>query len=136
MALSPYFFENCRKVSRSSNLHNHSLCAFYILPSVEDMPMRVLGDRYRDELGLSYADDGGQDQHCLGCKLWLVSPSLRARSRKGDMPQHEVYSTQCYRTSDHQGARLLYNFDQFVSHASQGYLTKRNLVLVTSHKAT
>ena len=30
---------------------------------------------------------------------------------------------------------VLYNFDQFVSHASQGYLTKRNLARVTSHKA-
>jgi hypothetical protein len=47
--------------------------------------MQVLSDQYRDELGLSYADDGGHDQHCLGCKLWSVSPSLRARSRKGDM---------------------------------------------------
>jgi hypothetical protein len=32
--------------------------------------------------------------------------------------------------------KILYNFDQFISHASQGYLTKQNLVLVTSHKAT
>ena len=32
--------------------------------------------------------------------------------------------------------KILYNFDQFVSHMSQGYLTKQNLVLVTGHKAT
>jgi hypothetical protein len=30
---------------------------------------------------------------------------------------------------------VLYNFNQFISHVSQGYLTKRNLVFVTSHKA-
>ena len=33
------------------------------------------------------------------------------------------------------GGQILYNFDQFVSHASQGPLTKRNLVSVTGHLA-
>ena len=56
----------------------NSGCCFQLaecLYAVEDTLMRVLVDQYRDELGLSYADDGGHDRHCLGCKLWSVSPS-------------------------------------------------------------
>ena len=86
----------------------HIGCCFQLaecLYIVEDMLMRV--DRYRDELGLSYADDGDHDQHCLGRKLWSVSPSLRAHSRKRDMPQHEAYSTQCHRSSAHQSTGLV-----------------------------
>jgi len=125
MASSADFFENCRKVSRSSTCtitafalsasfrsaafaylesinNDHSYkrlkksdllstkhlgvrslgvlqenfmnggCCLQLaecLYAVEDTLMRVLVDRYRDELGLSYADDGGHNQHCLVSKL-------------------------------------------------------------------
>jgi len=60
----------------SRKSHEQRLCCLQpaeCLYAVEDTLMRVLIDRYRDELGLSYADDGSRDQHYLGCKLWSVS---------------------------------------------------------------
>ena len=35
--------------------------------------MRGLVNRYRDELRLSYANDGGHDQHCLVCTVVRVA---------------------------------------------------------------